>query len=547
VGPRSPARTGPPRLIPSAPVATNSLVSPVVVDGVVSEEKLAELLALQAEYPELDYKETIDLSTTRGLVELAKDVGAMRVHGGYILGGADGNGGLTGKLDGVDPRPFDEANLKPKLLRYLSQPLELRTSVIDHKGHRVAMICVLPSPEGCTFFCADGMYERNGKTKVVFRDGDVFWRDGTSSTRINRQGFEEIIKRRIATQKEEWIREQQEIRRRETTDLKAAQVGRELAEAPLGSIHLDLDPRELTLAALDLVRKQDTIALRHLLIDASNRARVLIEHDDIESGLADVLDKITCLIATFLEYEQQDWLERTIALLVEIYAMPLHEGDARRFGYSTSIASTEPAPRVWLLIIERVFGVGALAVRRSRWDTVRTLALQLPESIASDGYDTNWLRHTLTMASRAQQFAVDDAQKASLLTLARAVVSKLDCLRPDAPDEDRVLTSLAQFDILSNLAAIDDAGTTDMRVFYTNFARFRQDRIQGIVQRLLADRGMRSTIFKGDDGHLAGALKVIGDRAAREGWRYDGFESWDPTPVGQFIADHLPEGFADDR
>lgn len=54
---------------------------PVVVDGIVSEEKLAELLALQAEYPELDYKETIDLSTTRGVVELAKDVGAMRVRG----------------------------------------------------------------------------------------------------------------------------------------------------------------------------------------------------------------------------------------------------------------------------------------------------------------------------------------------------------------------------------------------------------------------------------------------------------------------------------
>lgn len=32
------------------------LSSPVVVDGIVSDEKLAELLALQAEYPELDYK-----------------------------------------------------------------------------------------------------------------------------------------------------------------------------------------------------------------------------------------------------------------------------------------------------------------------------------------------------------------------------------------------------------------------------------------------------------------------------------------------------------
>ena len=63
--------------------------SPVVVDGVVSDEKLSELLALQTEYPELDLKATIDLTSTRDVVELAKDVGAMQVGGGYIVIGVD--------------------------------------------------------------------------------------------------------------------------------------------------------------------------------------------------------------------------------------------------------------------------------------------------------------------------------------------------------------------------------------------------------------------------------------------------------------------------
>ena len=520
---------------------TNPLNSPVVVDGIVSEEKLAELLALQAEYPELDYKETIDLSTTAGVVDLAKHVGAMRVRGGYILGGVNGTGGLTGLLDSVDPRPFDEANLKPKRLRYIAPPLELRTSVIEHKGHRVAMICVLPSAEGCSFFCADGKYEdKNGNEKVVFRKGDVFWRDGTRSVRLDQQGFEEVVERRIATQKEEWIKEQQEIRRRERTDLEAAHVGRELAEAPLGSVHLDLAPQELTLAALDLVRKGDTVALRHLLNDATRRARALIESDDIESGLAALLDKLTCLAATFLEYEQQDWFERVIDLLVEVYAMPLREGDVQRFGYSSRISSEERSPRVWLVVIERVFGLGALAVRRNRWDAVRTLTLQLPEPIAEDGYDTNWLRHTLTMASRAQKFEHEEAHKTSLLTLARSVVTRLDCLRPDAPDDEAVLTSLAQFDILSNLVAIDDAGTVDGRTFYPNFARFRQSRIQRVVDRLLTDAAMREALFKRADDDLAIALAEVGHRAREEGFRYDGFESWANTPVGEFIAEHLP-------
>ena len=44
--------------------------------------------------------------------------------------------------------------------------------------------------------------------------------------------------------------------------------------------------------------------------------------------------------------------------------------------------------------------------------------------------------------------------------------------------------SIAQFDVLSNLVAIDDANSTQLKVFYTNFARFRQDRVQPVVEKL---------------------------------------------------------------
>jgi hypothetical protein len=91
----------------------------VVVDGIVSEEKLAELLALQSEYPELDYKRRIDLSLRAQLIELARHIGAMSVRGGYIVVGVDGDGAATGEMDDVNPQLFDEANLKPKLLRCL--------------------------------------------------------------------------------------------------------------------------------------------------------------------------------------------------------------------------------------------------------------------------------------------------------------------------------------------------------------------------------------------------------------------------------------------
>lgn len=68
-------------------------------------------------------KAPIDLTNTRDVVELAKDVGAIQVGAGYIVIGVDSHGAPSGDLDGVDRRPFDEARLNPRLLQYLPPPL----------------------------------------------------------------------------------------------------------------------------------------------------------------------------------------------------------------------------------------------------------------------------------------------------------------------------------------------------------------------------------------------------------------------------------------
>jgi len=525
-------------------VSASPLNSPVVVDGIVSDEKLAELLRRQTEYPELDYKATIDLSTTAGRVELAKDVAAMQVRGGYIIGGVDNHGVPTGLLDGLDSRPFDEASLAPMLLKWLPPPLELRTRVAERDGHTIAVIYVGPHPAGCAIFRADGTYVKDdGEAEVVFRAGEVFWRDGTRSVRISQHGLEDIIERRVANVKAVWLEEQGEIRRCERAELEAAYEGRRLTEAPLGAVNFDLPPAELTVAALELLRGGDAIAMRHLLNDAPARARVLIERNEIEAELGDLLDKLACLAAVFLEYGQTDWFDQIIETLRTIYSMPLEQGDAERFGYSTQINAKERAPRVWLLVLERVFGLGAFAARRRNWTAVRTLTLQLPEGLTD--YDANWLRHGLTMASRAQHLQEQRQNgrtvELSLLSIARADVARLACLRQDglSDDDDEILTSLAQFDVLSNLAAIDGAGEAAGRVFYPNFARFRQTRIQPVVDRLLGDAEMRQTIFRGSDEALAIALATIAEHARQQGWMSDGFVGWPHTPVGEFIERHL--------
>ena len=103
---------------------------------------------------------------------------------------------------------------------------------------------------------------------------------------------------------------------------------------------------------------------------------------------------------------------------------------------------------------------------------------------------------------------------------------------------------LAQFDVLSNIVAVIDAKSAESKVFYTNFARFNQARVQPIVESLISDPMMRKALLTpkhGDaakDGELAVALAAIGSCAERQGALYDGFRGWGGTPVAQFIEEH---------
>ncbi len=510
----------------------------VVVDGRATDEKLAELLDLQVEQPELDFKRMISPGTTDGLVELAKDVGSMSVLGGYLVGGVDDQGVPTGEMDGCDPKLFDEATLAPKLRKYLPDPVTIRPRVTERDGHTVVLIYVAPHPNGYAIFHTDGQYRNaKGKDEIAFRTGEAFWRDGTRSVRIWQAGMEQIIARRIAAAKGEWIEEQQVIRRREREELETGYAARDLARAPLGTLHFGLPTSELQVAVLELLRAGDQIALQHLLNDAITRATTAVESDD-EDELAGLLDKVAALGAAFLEHKQDEFFARIVEIFSAIYSLPLGPHDDRRFGMSTGISPEERAPRIFLAVIERIYALGALAVRLRRWEAIRTLTLQHPERV--DDYWKNWLRHALTMGSRAKQLEQrgDNGQTivTSLLTRAATMIEHEPALHPDTSDGDAILTSLAQFDLLANLAAIDGSGSVDSSVFFTNWARFRQERIQPVADRIVSDPELRHAIFRErNDEDLALAFQKIGEMAHSEAMRYDGFWGWGNTPVGDFI------------
>jgi hypothetical protein len=511
-----------------------ALKGPVVLDGIVSDEKLAELLALGTEYAELDFKRVIDLRDKRQEVELARDVGGMLVRGGYILAGIGPDARPTDDMDSMDVALFDDARLVPKLRTWLPEPLSLVTRVTEREGHKVVLIYVERSPAGVAFMRADGTHLKGSDTQFLFHKGDAFWRNGSRTERLGGQGHEEIIQRRIEDAKAAWMTEQREMRRHEMAEA----AGAASASRPLGTVNLDLEQPELNAAVLEFARETpDTIGFNYLLNEAIDRARALLARSDADAEFGDLLDRLICLGATLMQYAQADWFGRVVAAFAAIYKMPAKPEIVERYEYGTQIASTDLAPRVWLAIIERIYGLGALAVREERWHAVRDLTLQ--PAAGNVDFHKNWLSQAINLASRAQQLD----EKVSVLTVARTDVARLDCLRSDGvpPDADELLTALAQFDVLSNVVALDGADARRAAgVYFPNFARFYGHRVAPVIERLISDADMRDQLLGGlGDAELAEALRGMGEYAKQVGWHFDGFTNWPPS-VEEFIALNLP-------
>lgn len=170
---------------------------PVPLDGIVSDARIVSLLELGTEYASLDYKASVAIDSKPGLVELAKDIGAMLSVGGYILIGVDQRGKPTGDMDAVATEQFDEARLRAKLRKYLpNDVLQLATQAVTIRGHAVIAISVGPSPLGGVPFTADGTYLKDGKEVVAFREGEIWVRDGTSNRKVSHAELLAMAQRR---------------------------------------------------------------------------------------------------------------------------------------------------------------------------------------------------------------------------------------------------------------------------------------------------------------------------------------------------------------
>lgn len=500
-----------------------------VVEPTASAEKLHELLREGHESSALDYKSTVHLDQSDAVVELTKDLAALRAEplGGYIVIGADDNGKPTdGLKDDRLAKIFDEATLRSKVQKYLTEPLQLMSGVHEVDGHRYAVIYVGSAPRGFEILRVEGV----SKGKTLFRPGDVCVRRGTASVRWNADEADERLERFAASRREDWRREMREDLRE---ILSAGEAGRRVSQGPVDAFTWQLDADAFSAATVELLRTNDDIALRRFLLRAPGeiaRMRAEDRDDDFDT----ILDRLTAIGALAVEFEREQWLSAAVDAFMRVYELGFDQNGVGRPEDPKNVA-------LWLGVLSRAYGIGALAVRMRRWWAVSIIATPKPGVRDFETYWLSWIRHAQVQASRS---GVLDKQT-GIIALAHNEVRRLSVLRPDVvEDDDRVLASLCQFDMLSSVAIAAARKKIDSSSYYPNFAPYWTGRTAPAFELLVRDPDARRAIA-GDLSaqDLAIVMMFISITASREAIMLGGFHGIEAEDVLRFLAQHLPQDF----
>ncbi|MGW4718195.1 RNA-binding domain-containing protein [Nocardia sp. NPDC004260] len=507
----------------------------IVVEPVVSEEKVKALLALGTELMNLDYKSEVDLNDHPSLVEFAKDVAAMRACGGYIVIGADDQGQLTGDMTEPLAKQFDEANLRQKLEKFL-HPTHVIPAQHVVNGSHVVLVYVPRHPLGFTVVKALGEYPKHGKPKHVLRPGDVFLRRGTSSVRWEEAEVEDLLAARDARLREQHRQEFAAT----VAAIQAGAQGQSIAHGPAQALTWQLDKASFDGAVLEMLRQRDLVPVRLLLLGAPGDALAAADREDIDEYRT-ILDRLISLAGIALTLDHDDTATSVIDQLAKIYCYP-------------------PVPRhtdpkllalLWLEIVFRAEALGGLAVYLGKWDIVRRLALQP----SPEAFWPTWLRHGLTMGYRSELFPKINGQNelGGLIPPARRITHHLPALRPYVvddsgyeaepgtaiPDRDQVLDALCGFDALAALIVTTRpgrrAGEQDSG-YYPSFGNYYSRRSEPWWAKLATDHHFRTALLgEVNDEALGDAMLEVAESTRHMGVGGFGIWSTETEPVQQAI------------
>ena len=155
----------------------------------------------------IEFKESIDLGSTRDWCEIIKDIVAIaNTGGGVVVFGVNNTGEPVG-ADVSNVLDLDPAQIADKIYKYTGIHFsDFEVLERDKSGKTVAILRI-QSVTSPIVFEKPGTYPiENGKQKTAFAQGSVYFRHGAKSETGNSEDIRRMFERNLELIREEWMK-----------------------------------------------------------------------------------------------------------------------------------------------------------------------------------------------------------------------------------------------------------------------------------------------------------------------------------------------------
>jgi Putative DNA-binding domain len=509
----------------------------IVPDGRTDGEKLDELLG-NPEETHLDLKAKVDLTVAEDRLKFVKDAVTMsqRPPGGYILIGVDDDGKPCMPVGTITDRSrFDGSRIGALIRGYIEGEVHVLVQIHEVDSNEIVMVYVqqnrdrLPVP-----FSKDGQCKRaDGKDVTVFRQGEIFIREGAENVPIRYAHWQDLLSAYANKIRGEANAATQSL----VSEVFAARQPA-AGVAPDVPLLMTMDEATFAVAMVSLLESGNDVRLRQFIRSLTATTGPAASLDDFTVAL----DKWTIFCAQALYFERRDLVDEAVDKLRGVF---------KTFG------EDQTATRKRFAVVIRIYVLGSLAVRLEAWEAVKSLSLQpVPSSTSYPDYIySSWIRNATVSVARANLDADPDdpsqqGRAGFILSAARNLMVEHAAMRPDLTDDqvsadeithnDIALNSLCEFDIA--YCIIVAAMGTEHGSAYPSSSAFDEGRAKPMAQRLVADANVRQRMLPGvADSEIAVAINEMYELAIRESVNSYGGRWWAmPPSVDLWVNRNLP-------
>lgn len=249
--------------------------------------------------------------------------------------------------------------------------------------------------------------------------------------------------------------------------------------------------------------------------------------EDPQFGL--ILDRLTQIGILLLEHGVGELWDTLVNGVLQVYRAVL----PTRAGYE-EVSRAEG--NILVMIIQRVFVLGAYAVHRQRFELLPTLVLQKPDR--EDGY-YYWSRHAVTFAARAE---VEGAFRGNSLIgpASEMVRTKSEFFALFDENMDVVVDAMCQFDAMQCILLVKQTG--DLDACYPNFGGYWNHRTLPIIRDIAKGGRARHALGEMSDADLVTVLTELDRLASRAFFGVNGWRSnaWQYPEIEAFLKKNKP-------